>query len=299
MGGSCTAAIMAGQGAGGVFACVIDLVTKMAIPTELSLAACMYFVIAVIFMIISVGMFKMLQRMDAYQDIDNVNTKEKIDMKKSFINDDENENDELKRRDSESKSDETAFQAIRRVVWPYHLVLILCFTMTLSVFPGVVAGYTSVNYEDTDYYNKFYLTVWVFLNFNVFDSIGRSLAGPMSQPESSLNIFKQNQPAPLVILTALRFLLIPVFFKCIPNIVDGVEEPRTGVFDNDYIFVISMMLMSFTNGLFSGLAMIYGPKTAPEHLREQIGGYLGTTLVGGLFLGALMGIPFVKLCKTF
>ena len=53
MGGSCTAAIMAGQGAGGVFACVIDLVTKMAIPKELSLAACMYFVIAVIFMIIS------------------------------------------------------------------------------------------------------------------------------------------------------------------------------------------------------------------------------------------------------
>ena len=45
--------------------------------------------------------------------------------------------------------------------------------------------------------------------------------------------------------------------------------------------------------LFS--AMCYGPQVAPEHLREQIGGYLGTTLVGGLFLGACLSFVFVPL----
>jgi hypothetical protein len=90
--------------------------------------------------------------------------------------------------------------------------------------------------------------------------------------------------------------MIPIFFKSIPN---EAEEER-GIFgSNDAIFICTMSLMSLTNGLFSSIAMIYGPKTAPEHLREQIGGYLGTTLVFGLFLGALLGIPFVKLAKVF
>ena len=50
--GEVTPAVVAGQGAGGVFACVIDIISKMAIE-ELTTAVCMYFVIAVIFMGIS------------------------------------------------------------------------------------------------------------------------------------------------------------------------------------------------------------------------------------------------------
>jgi hypothetical protein len=190
---------MAGQGAGGVFACVIDLISKLAIPEELSLAACMYFVIAVIFMIISVGMFYILQRMSAYQDVDQMIEIDKFDLqKKSFINDqEENENheSEIKKEEKSRETDETAFGAIKRVVWPFHLVLILTFTMTLSVFPGVVAGYQSVNHDpENKYYAKgFYTTIWVFLNFNLFDFIGRWLGGPMTNPDSKLNFIKQNQ----------------------------------------------------------------------------------------------------------
>jgi equilibrative nucleoside transporter 1/2/3 len=199
IGGKCVAAIMAGQGAGGVFACVIDLISKLAIPEELSLAACMYFVIAVVFMIISVGMFYILQRMSAYQDVDQMIEIDKFDLqKKSFINDqEENENheSEIKKEEKSRETDETAFGAIKRVVWPFHLVLVLTFTMTLSVFPGVVAGYQSVNHDPTNrYYGKgFYTTIWVFLNFNLFDFIGRSLGGPMTNPDSKLNFIKQNQ----------------------------------------------------------------------------------------------------------
>ena len=99
-----------------------------------------------------------------------------------------------------------------------------------------------------------------------------------------------------------------LFMKCNIAKNEGAPDPW---FQSDIIFIIIMALFSFTNGLFSSigeldhatlskilmtfLAMCYGPQVAPEHLREQIGGYLGTTLVGGLFLGACLSFVFVPL----
>ena len=48
-----TPAVMAGQGAGGVFACVVDVISKLVLGDDLTTAVCMYFIIAVIFMFIS------------------------------------------------------------------------------------------------------------------------------------------------------------------------------------------------------------------------------------------------------
>lgn len=41
--------------------------------------------------------------------------------------------EEMKLMDNEGQQ-ETAFQAIRRAVWPYHLTLVLTFTVTLCKF---------------------------------------------------------------------------------------------------------------------------------------------------------------------
>ena len=82
-------------------------------------------------------------------------------------------------------------------------------------------------------------------------------------------------------------------------------------FEYDSVFIVFMALMSFTNGFFSSLgkcasvlslyhflAMVYGPQAAPEHVRGQVGGYLGTTLVGGLLCGALLSFALVPLAKV-
>lgn len=103
----------------------------------------------------------------------------------------------------------TPFEAIKKSVWPYHLTLVLCFTLTLcelaslktkysilwlALFPGVVSSYTSVNYDpNSSYYERYFGTIWVFLNFNAFDFIGRYLAGVASQEGSALNIIKKDQ----------------------------------------------------------------------------------------------------------
>ena len=67
-----------------------------------------------------------MQKIDSYQEQliqnENGNEDEKIELK-----------DELK---ESSHDQETAFGAIKRVVWPYHLTLILTFTVTLCESMG-------------------------------------------------------------------------------------------------------------------------------------------------------------------
>ena len=46
-------AVMGGQGAGGVFASLVDILAKLFMGESLANAACLYFVIAVVFMVIS------------------------------------------------------------------------------------------------------------------------------------------------------------------------------------------------------------------------------------------------------
>jgi len=291
--GGVMSAVMGGQGAGGVFACLVDILAKLFID-DLANAACMYFVIAVIFMVISAFFYYYLQQIDSYQEqliqTENGNEDEKIELK-----------DELKVQNTHEQ--ETAFGAIKRVVWPYHLTLILTFAVTLSLFPGVVVRIQPANYDKTNstgtltetqqaYYDRFFHTIWVFLGFNLFDFIGRMASGPFTQKDSPFNIIKKDQPIRLILCAVLRFIFVLLFMKC--NVAKNEDAPDIW-FQSDIIFICIMALFSFTNGLFSSIAMCYGPQVAPEHLREQIGGYLGTTLVAGLFLGACLSFLFVPL----
>lgn len=59
------------------------------------------------------------------------------------------------------------------------------------------------------------------------------------------------------------------------------------------------MIFYVKNYNFHFLAMIYGPQAAPEKVRGQIGGYLGTTLVFGLLSGALLSIVAVPFGQAF
>ena len=82
-------------------------------------------------------------------------------------------------------------------------------------------------------------------------------------------------------------------------------------FAYDSVFIVFMALMSFTNGLFSSLgnfvsglsiypllAMVYGQQAAPERVRGQVGSSLGTTLVGGQLIGALLSFAMLPLAKV-
>jgi len=288
--GEVTPAVMAGQGAGGVFACVVDVISKLVLGDDLTTAVCMYFIIAVIFMFISAAAYKYMQPMAIYQ--------HRLD-KSSPVNDEVKlePNEDEKLMDNDMKEEVTVMGAIKNGCWPYFVTLVLTFALTLGVFPAVVVTYKSVNHDETsDYYTKFFTTIWIFLNFNVFDFVGRYLAGLASQEGHVLNIIKKDQPILLMVAAGARFIFMPLFMKCHITKTTGTVS---AFLNYDSVFIVLMALMSFSNGFVSSLAMIYGPQAAPEKVRGQIGGYLGTTLVFGLLSGALLSIVAVPFGQTF
>ena len=90
------------------------------------------------------------------------------------------------------------------ITWPWCLHLPSLFVSFIlssfaylsfeAVFPGVVSSYKSVNFEEgNDYYEKYFTTIWVFLNFNVFDFLGRYLSEKACDENSPFNVIKQNE----------------------------------------------------------------------------------------------------------
>ena len=138
-----TPAVMAGQGVGGICASAVDIISKLSFES-LSDAVCMYFIIAIIFMGIS-GQFQ-VHRHYFYCYLANVylHMQQKVFYQYRLAGNDITVADELKLKDGEEMRSmdpeslviyfETASQAIRRAVWPYHLTLVLTFTVTFCKF---------------------------------------------------------------------------------------------------------------------------------------------------------------------
>ena len=124
-------------------------------------------------------------------------------------------NEDEKLMDNDTKEEISVMRAIKNGCWPYFVTLVLTFALTLGknpkiinwrfnfllvgVFPAVVVTYKSVNHDETsDYYTKFFTTIWIFLNFNMFDFVGRYLAGMASQDGHALNIIKKDQVGSII-----------------------------------------------------------------------------------------------------
>ena len=136
-----------------------------------------------------------------------------------------------------------------RLTLRYQILLVYNFTVTFVVFPGVVASVKSVK-SDTGsvFYDKYYISVFCFLVFNIGDFIGRTLCELLSQPKVESSIF--------TILCLLRTLLIPLFLMC--NV-----QPHMSHMPNifgDYAYLGFMLLLSLTNGYFVTKIMIYAPR---------------------------------------
>lgn len=292
-------AIMGGQGVGGIMASVTDILAKLLFEKE-SDAAMLFFVIPAFFMIFTGLAYMYLQKLPEYQDklselAEPLEKDEKLEL---------NQNDEKAEFMEQSKDQ----QSIKEVIFDfsngiatYMFCVFFTFTITLGLFPAVLAGVKSVNYTQgvddyNEFYERFFLTICVFLLFNVSDTVGRMSSGYFVTPKSPLNFIKPDQQNRLLILVLLRVVLIFLMPKC--NI---FPEDRTGAiwFKSDLAFILLMILFGVTNGLFSSIAMSYAPQRAPEHSRERIGGFMGTVLVGGLFAGATSSFLLVPLAKSF
>lgn len=293
-------AIMGGQGVGGIMASFVDILTKL-IYDEPNDASMLFFIIPSVFMILTAMAYMYLQKLPEYQDLLAKKAPSKDEEKVEL-----NENSEklLATEGAQEKSIREVIFDFKNGIAVYMFCIFFTFTVTLGLFPAVCQGLQPSSrvpnedgtYEPSQFYDRFFLTICVFLMFNLTDTVGRMSSEYVCRPGGSLNFIKPNQEKLLLIIVVCRLVFVLLFSKC--NVFPSERDPENIWFHSDIVFVIIMIFFGVSNGLCSSIAMNYAPQRAPEYARERIGGFMGTVLVAGLFSGATCSFMLVGLAKS-
>ncbi|XP_018794698.1 PREDICTED: equilibrative nucleoside transporter 2-like [Bactrocera latifrons] len=152
----------------------------------------------------------------------------------------------------------------------------LIFFVTLAVFPAVNSD---IKASSSDFFIKdpiMYIQITCFLTFNLFAMLG------------SLTSYWIQWPGPkyLVIPVALRLVFIPLFLFCnyLPL---NIDRSLPVLINNDWIYWIIGVLMAYTSGYYSALAMMYAPQTVEQNQQVKAGMFAGAMLISGIFCGIL------------
>jgi len=213
----------------------------------------------------------------------------------------------------------TAWLTLVKSLWRHCLGVCLTFTATLAVFPGLTADIKSFNnpYDvpcpaTGMLYGYGIWQSWLFLLFNVGDTVGRQLTllGPLIPPRK------------VWIVTIVRLLFVPLFMACNLRSSDEVvgggggnatsggsgsgsgsdsgsgwspsssEEHVVMGSGSDFWPCLLMLMMAISNGYCAGLEMMNGPKQV-NRLEDQsrAGTLMGFFMTLGLLLGSLVAFP--------
>ncbi|RDD43128.1 Equilibrative nucleoside transporter 3 [Trichoplax sp. H2] len=174
---------------------------------------------------------------------------------------------------------------IWKQIWPTALSGILCFTITLGVYPAIASRIEPVDKaSNSTFLNRFFTPVTCFLTFNVADFVGRFLALWLLQPNYKRGIT-------LLILTLMRIGFIPLFL--LMNV-----QPRSNLpvlIPSDIVYVISLALLGISNGYIISLSMMYGPMRVDAKYAESTGAIMAACLILGLGFGSALSFATVAL----
>eukprot|EP00056_Hartaetosiga_gracilis_P019825 m.16163 g.16163 ORF g.16163 m.16163 type:complete len:490 (-) comp7962_c0_seq1:150-1619(-) len=189
-------------------------------------------------------------------------------------------------------------EAIKKVKF-MALMVLLVFTATLSVFPGITDRIVSFYSNDTSKgWGKYFIPVGCFVLFNLGDLIGRSLSLWKQFPS-----FKNYKLISFPV--SARFIIVVLYLFCNIDFNDGNDAVKNYVpivFKSDAFPIIFMLLLSISNGYLANLCMEYGPRLVDPHLTAISGSFMALALTVGLLLGTLVNFAFKGLmcqCNPF
>ncbi|KAM7536775.1 hypothetical protein Aperf_G00000085050 [Anoplocephala perfoliata] len=164
------------------------------------------------------------------------------------------------------------------------LTTVLIFACTLAIFPSVLTLLVPNNFNaNSAWHTKYFLAVIVFLNFNIFDYVGRMLVMWIKWP-------KFEQRWLLLILAFVRLVFIPLALFC------NIKSTRIpALLIHDAFPIILVMLLGLTNGYFISLAVSYAPKYATAGNEEGCGIATSTYIALGLCSGVALSYGLVAL----
>ncbi|XP_063920403.1 equilibrative nucleoside transporter 3-like isoform X2 [Zophobas morio] len=139
----------------------------------------------------------------------------------------------------------------------YYLTsMIIVLGCSIMIHPGVTSLVVSIDKGHGNQWNDVYFVpVTTFLLYYIFDYAGREFAGALRKPTNGLIIF---------IASICRIALVPMLMLC-------NAQPRTHlpvVFDQDYAYVIFIIIFSFTNGYLVNLCVIHVPSVTKDEEKK-------------------------------
>ncbi|CAJ0933654.1 unnamed protein product, partial [Mesorhabditis belari] len=180
-----------------------------------------------------------------------------------------------------SNSTKPSWSQIQKTIqhaWPQFLNVFMIFLVTLSIFPAMLTASPPLRGVDGGWVSlipeNIYGGVIIFLNFNVFATIGSFVAGLKQWPNSNY----------LWVAVWLRVLFMPffMFYNYLPH-----QRTLPVLFYNEWVFGLGNSLMAFSSGYLSSLAMMYAPKVVPEALSKTAGMISSLCLIAGIASGVI------------
>eukprot|EP01130_Rhizamoeba_saxonica_P002260 TRINITY_DN120_c0_g1_i1.p1 TRINITY_DN120_c0_g1~~TRINITY_DN120_c0_g1_i1.p1 ORF type:complete len:413 (+),score=49.48 TRINITY_DN120_c0_g1_i1:273-1511(+) len=263
-----TGAVMMGNGVGGILVTIIllassDFSNKEQTIAQMELKAAIFFGVGAGLVLVCIIFTAILDKLSFYQHHQQDNEEIKPLMN-TFEGEVINKINRIK---------------IFKKIWVQGVSVFLVFAVTLSIFPGLSAGIlpeTGGIFDSNPVPSFLYPTI-MSGTFQLFDFIGRSLPG-------------------VTTFVPAQFIWIPVFIRFVFIAVFMMLFVPLGnpLIYNDWIALISMALMSLTNGYFGTLPMIYGPsnRKLKDFERPIAGSIMGFCLQLGIITGVHLGLLY-------
>lgn len=279
---SYTTPIMSGQGLAGTFA-AFSMICAISSGSSLEDSAFGYFIVACVVIILAIVAYIILPRMDFYQhySVQSNKVDAEVDATMEMIQKGEKNGVKTMMGESQegSKKEQPSVITIFKKIWVLALSVCLVFTVTIGIFPAVLADVQST-IAGKGKWSLYFIPVACFLFFNVFDWAGRSLTAACMWPGQDSKLL------PLMIV--LRLVFIPLFMLC--NVHPRFYMPV--FFEHDAWYIIFMIIFAFSNGYLASLCMCFGPKKVLPYEAETAGSIMAFFLSLGLALGAAFSFLF-------
>nr|XP_048301200.1 equilibrative nucleoside transporter 1 isoform X2 [Myodes glareolus]XP_048301201.1 equilibrative nucleoside transporter 1 isoform X2 [Myodes glareolus] len=276
-----TAPIMSGQGLAGFFASVA-MICAIASGSERSESAFGYFITACVVVLLAIVCYLALPRLEFYRYYVQLNLEgpSEQETKLDLISKGEEprggrEESGVPAPSSLPTSKNHSIKAILKSISVLALSICFNFTVTIGLFPAVTAEVES-SIAGTSAWKNYFISVACFLNFNVFDWLGRSLTTVCMWPD------KDSYWLPVLVVA--RIVFIPLLLLC--NVKQRYYLPS--IFKHDAWFIIFMAAFAFSSGYLASLCMCFGPKKVKPAEAETAGNIMSFFLFLGLALGAVL-----------
>lgn len=286
---SYTTPVMSGQGLAGTFA-ALAMICAFASGSALSESAFGYFITACITILLAIGSYIMLPRLDFFRYYSMKDKTEyrthgnhsELETKVDLINKDDRNGVEPNpvNGTTHTSNHESSVFSIFKKIWIMAMSVCLVFAVTIGVFPAVTLAVESTIAKGTVWGERYFIPVSCFLMFNVFDWIGRSLTAVCMWPGKDSCL--------LPFLVIMRVVFIPLFMLC--NVTPRENLPV--IFAHDAWYIVFMIFFAISNGYLASLCMCFGPKKVLPHEAETAGAIMAFFLSLGLALGAVLSFPF-------